>query len=395
MKFAKSWIAVAGLVAGSTVAAPKDLAPARGASASVATPFQVDVFAKGQDGINTYRIPSILVSRKGTVLAFCEGRKSSAGDTGEICLVLRRSFDGGSTWQPLQVVWDDGANTCGNPTAVVDRDTGTIWMAMTHNLGRSTEKQIESGSSEGTRTVWIAKSDDDGATWSKPIEITRDVKKPSWTWYGTGEGVGIQTRSGRLVIPGEAREAGTQRSLSLVFFSDDHGTSWRLGGTVGDTFGESQVVELADGSLMLNMRNHDVRVAKVGGSAKSERGVALSHDGGLTWSEPYYDPALVEPRCQASILRYSRAPEQGRNLLLFSNPASSKERVRMTVRVSYDEGKTWPHGKIIHAGPSSYSCLTVLPGGLIGCLYERGERRSSEKITFARFSLAWLTDGQD
>jgi sialidase-1 len=353
---------------------------------------QVDVFLSGKEGYHTFRIPSVIVSPKGTVLAFCEGRKNSASDTGDIDLVLKRSFDQGATWRPLQVVWDDGPNTCGNPTAVVDRHTGTVWLLLTHNPGGDTEKEIVAGTSKGTRTVWVTRSDDDGATWSRPVEITKDVKKPNWTWYGTGQGVGIQTRSGRLVLPGEAREAQTRKSLSLVFASDDHGKTWKLGGTVGDSFGESQVVELADGTLLLNMRNHDVRQPS---QAKTERGVALSKDGGWTWSKARHDPALIEPRCQASILRYTRQPEHSRNRLLFSNPASAERRIQMTVRLSYDEGQTWPAARLLYEGPSSYSCLTVLPDRRIGCLYERGERRISEKITFARFSLEWLTGGKD
>src|SRR5262249_53960976 len=158
------------------------------------------------DGYHTYRIPSLIVSPKGTVLAFCEGRKNSGSDAGDIDLVLKRSTDGGKTWQPMQVVWDDGPNTCGNPCPVVDRQPGTIWLAMTHNLGSDTEKQIIERTAKGTRTVWITKSADDGATWSKPIEITAAVKKPDWTWFATGPGVAIQTAKGRLVIPCDARE---------------------------------------------------------------------------------------------------------------------------------------------------------------------------------------------
>src|SRR5262245_58292726 len=164
-------------------------------------PTQSAVFVSGQAGFHTYRIPSLLVSAKGTLLAFCEGRKTGRADTGDIDLVLRRSCDGGKTWQPTQIVWDDGDNTCGNPCPVVERSTGTIWLLMTHNLGRDTEAQILERKSVGSRTVWVCKSTDDGATWSRPSEITRDVKKPDWTWYATGPGVGIQTRGGRLVIP--------------------------------------------------------------------------------------------------------------------------------------------------------------------------------------------------
>ncbi len=366
----------------------KELAQEMGSAGPIPGPVRTDVFVSGQEGYPTYRIPSVVVSTKRTLLAFCEGRKSGGSDAGDIDLVLKRSSDGGATWGPLQVVWNDGPNTCGNPTAVVDRDTGTIWLAMTHNLGKDTESQIQAGTSQGTRTAWITKSDDDGITWAKPVEITKDVKKPGWTWFGTGEGVGIQTRDGRLVIPGEAREGGTRKSLSLVFASEDHGKSWKLGGTVGDTFGESQVVELADGTLMLNMRNHDVRVTKEGGGARAERGVALSRDGGRTWSPAFHDPALIEPHCQGSILRLTREPSR----ILFSNPASREKRVRMTVRLSADEGKTWPVARVVHEKASGYSCLTVLPDLSIGCLFECGEQRTSEKLSFARFTLEWLAE---
>lgn len=363
---------------------------ASGAAQDGDGPVHSEVFVSGKEGYHTYRIPSVIVSRKGTVLAFCEGRKDGSGDAGDIDLVLRRSFDGGATWQPMQVVWDDGRNTCGNPTAVVDRDTGTVWLLLTHNLGEDTQKQIVQRTSKGTRTVWVAKSEDDGATWSKPVEITKDVKKPEWTWYGTGEGVGIQTRTGRLVIPGESREGA--RSFSLVFTSDDHGRTWQPGGAVGDIFGESQVVELSDGTLMINMRAHLEDDLK---GLKRNRGVATSKDGGLTWSTAVQDPVLVDPLCQGSLLRYTRRPEQAKDRLLFSNPASREKRVRMTVRLSYDEGRTWPVEKVLHEGPASYSCLTVLPDFTIGCLYERGERRISEKVSFARLSLGWLTGGKD
>src|SRR5262245_20964667 len=145
-----------------------------------------DVFIAGADGYHTYRIPSLIVTTKGTVLAFCEGRKRGRGDAGDIDLLLKRSSDGGQTWSDSQVVWDDGDNTCGNPCPVVDRDTGTIWLLLTQNLGVDTEAQIIDQTSRGTRTCWISRSSDDGQTWAKPIEITRDVKRPDWTWYATG-----------------------------------------------------------------------------------------------------------------------------------------------------------------------------------------------------------------
>jgi len=146
--------------------------------AAAAEPVQAAVFTSGQEGYHTFRIPSVIVAPKGSVLAFCEGRKAGRGDAGDIDLVLKRSGDGGKTWGPLQVVWDDADNTCGNPCPVVDARTGTIWLLLTHNLGSDTEAKIINGTSKGSRTVWVTKSTDDGATWTKPIEITKDVKKP-------------------------------------------------------------------------------------------------------------------------------------------------------------------------------------------------------------------------
>lgn len=338
---------------------------------------QTPVFTAGQDGYHTYRIPSLITTKNGVVLAFCEGRKNSRSDAGEIHLLLRRSRDGGKTWAKTQIVWQDGPNTCGNPCPVVDQSTGTIWLLLTHNLGSDTEAMILSGKSKGSRTVWVAKSDDDGASWSKPVEITAAVKKADWTWYATGPGVGIQTKNGRLVIPCDYYVRGTKAQFSHVIFSDDHGKSWKLGGLVGPKCNECQVAELSDGSLLLNMRSY---------RGNHRRLTALSKDGGLTFSEPVEDQALLEPVCQASLMSYPGKPRW----LLFSNPASAK-RENLTVRLSTDDGKTWSAGCSLHQGPAAYSCLTALPDGAIACLYESGSKSAYETITFARFSMSWLT----
>lgn len=343
---------------------------------------ETDVFVAGQDGYHTFRIPSIIVTPKGTLLAFCEGRKRGTSDTGNIDLILKRSFDLGRTWQPTQMVWDDSTNTCGNACPVVDRTTGTVWLPMTHNLGQDREAQIVGGTSKGTRTVWITKSADDGASWAKPVEITKSVKPTNWTWYATGPGIGIQLKSGRLVVPCDNKVAGTAARQSHVIYSDDHGATWKLGGMVGPNCNESQVVELADGALLLNMRSY---------LANNRRMISTSRDGGLTWSSPVEDAALIEPVCQASILRFDLEDAAKRPLLLFSNPASTK-REKMTVRLSYDQGKTWPVARQLHAGLAAYSCLTVLPDKSIGCLYERGEKSAYERISLAVFSVEWLSN---
>jgi len=346
---------------------------------------QVDVFVSGTGGYHTYRIPAVIVTTKDTVLAFCEGRKSSRSDTGDIDLMLRRSSDGGKTWSKPQVVWDDKGNTCGNPCPVVDRKTGTIWLLLTWNRGDDHESLIKKGTSKDTRRVYVCRSVDDGATWSRPVEITKTTKHPDWRWYATGPGVGIQLqrgpRKGRMVIPCDHSCEKTGFG-SHAIFSDDGGKTWKRGKAILPDVNECQVVELVDGRLMMNMRNYKRSHSRM-------RGIATSRDGGATWSKVDYDSALPEPICQASFLRYSMAGKGGgKNMLLFSNPASKTSRSRMTVRASFDEGKTWPVAKLIYSGSAAYSCLTVLPDQSVGLLYERD---GYKRISFARIPIEWLT----
>ncbi|HNY28814.1 MAG TPA: sialidase family protein [Candidatus Sumerlaeota bacterium] len=351
--------------------------------ASAAEPRQMDLFRAGEGGYHTYRIPSLIETQQGALLAFCEGRKGSSSDAGDIDLLLRRSNDGGATWSPVQTVWDDGPNTCGNPCPVVDRETGTVWLLLTWNAGPQREDQIQPGFGEDSRRVFVTRSSDDGATWDKPVEITRAVKRPDWTWYATGPGNGIQLRGGRLVIPCDhkVRVEGTERDHSHVLYSDDHGKNWQVGGIAWEKTNESAVAELKDGTLLLNMRNNH---------GKSRRSVAKSADGGLTWSPVAFDDALVEPVCEASLVttrRWNEADDE----LLFSNPADT-QRVRLTVRLSRDGGRTWPMSRSLHEGPAAYSSLCPLGGGEAGILYERGDKTPYERITFARFGLDWLEE---
>jgi sialidase-1 len=351
------------------------------ARAAVAPADQIDVFVSGAEGYHTYRIPSVIRAKNGALLAFCEGRKASGSDTGNIDLVLRRSTDGGRTWGAMQILWDDADNTCGNPCPVLDESTGTLWLLLTHNLGTDRERDIAARTAKGTRTVWVASSTDHGVTWTKPSEITAATKLPEWTWYATGPGVGIQVKSGphagRLVIPCDHNydDPVTKQHLSgsHTIYSDDRGRTWKLGGIIRPKMNECQVVELNDGrgTLLMNMRSN---------MGRNVRAHALSNDGGRTWSAPFDATDLVEPVCQASIVRH----ESG--VLLFSNPAA-KTRVNLLVRASADEGKTWRDLAALYAGPSAYSNLVSLSATEAGCLYERGTQRAYEKITFARFEV--------
>lgn len=349
----------------------------------LAGPRLTDVYVSGEAGYHTFRIPSVIATRTGTLLAFAEARRIGASDAGDIDLVVKRSRDGGQSWSGLQVVGDNGPNTFGNPCPVLDRTTGTLWLLSTHNRGTDREKDILAGTSQASRTVWAMNSVDDGVTWSVPVEITASVKRPDWTWYATGPGVGIQTSGGRLVIPANHAEAGSGVHRSHLFYSDDGGRRWSLGASADAGTNESQVVELSDGRLMLNMRNHPPR-------PENFRMVAISRDHGRTLSPALADRALVEPPAQASLLRLTSAKTGNRGRLLFANPASTA-RERLTVRLSEDDGATWPVARVVHEGPAAYSSLVALPDASIGLLFERGDRSPYERITFARFTLDWVT----
>jgi sialidase-1 len=346
-----------------------------------------DVFRAGSDGYHTYRIPAMVVTTNGKVLAFCEGRKNGRGDSGKIDLLLKRSENQGRTWSSQQIVWADGENCCGNPAPVVDSATGFVWLLTTWNLGTDRERDIERGTGHDTRRVFVTHSEDQGRSWTKPVEITSSVKKPEWGWYATGPINGIQLihgpHKGRLVIPAnhsETNQAGQPVSRSHVFFSDDHGKTWQLGGVEDEKTNESTIAELSDGALMQNMRTY---------SGKNQRAVAISRDYGASWSAAKWDEALIEPVCQGSLLCFDQSKEGARPRLLFSNPASLK-REKLTVRESKDDGATWVFSKVIWAGPAAYSCLTVMPDKSIGCLFECGEKNSYERISLATFPLSWL-----
>jgi sialidase-1 len=328
----------------------------------------------------------LLVPGKGTVLAVADGRKGGASDTGNIDLRMRRSTDGGRTWDPVVTVWDDGPNTCGNPCPVVDRETGTIWMLMTWNRGDDHEPHIIAQTSRDTRRVFVSRSTDDGLTWAVPREITADVKLPGWTWYATGPGAGIQLERGphrgRMVIACDHIEAGTGHYRSHVVYSDDHGATWKLGGsTPGHQVNECEVAELSDGRLLLNMRNYDRN--------QRTRQQAVSVDGGRTWTGQSHVPELADPICQASLRRLSWAGDGRQSVLLFANPASTR-RERMTLRASLDEGVTWPLSRLVDARPSAYSSLGILKDGRIGLLYEVGEKGPYERIVFRGLPPAWI-----
>ena len=364
---------------------------------------QVDLYTSGQEGYHTYRIPAMVVTNTGSVLAFCEGRKESDNDDGNIHILVKRSTDGGQHWSAAACVHKEEVGsekvTIGNPCPVVDANTGVVWLAFTRN----------------NRTAYVTRSDDDGVSWRTPTEITKAVKPTGWNRYWTGPGHGAQlergSRKGRLVVPSyHTEKQGPAKSMrSHMVYSDDHGATWQIGGSTALSPGmreskthwgniwmgcECMAVEAVDGRLYLAVRNQDIRTGR--------RAYSWSDDGGETWSPLHLDQSLPDPTCQASIIRYSDEDNGERNMILFSNPGGISDadvrqaaRTRMTIRLSYDECRSWPVSRLIHAGPAAYSDLAVLREGTILCLYEGGETHPYERLRLALLDIEWLTGGTD
>jgi flavin-dependent dehydrogenase len=380
---------------------------------------KIDVFEAKTGGYMLYRIPGIVVTAKGTVLAYCEARKSASGDWGTIDILLRRSTDGGRTWGEPHRLADVPGPKQKNPVALKQKLATND--EVTYNnctLFADRAGPVHALFCLEYARCFYLRSDDDGRTWSKPVEITKAFEafrsEFDWKVLATGPAHGIQLRSGRLVVPvwlstGTGGHA-HRPSVTATIYSDDSGSTWHRGDIAVPSTpewidpNEAVVVELADGRVMLNVRSW---------SKQHRRLVTTSPDGATGWKKPKFDDALLEPICMASIVRHSLAGEAGgRNRILFANPhwleradgkaqpGFGRDRKNVSVKLSYDEGQTWPVSKSLEAGFSGYSDLAVLPDGTILCFYERGSidgknNFATGRLTVARFNLAWLTDGAD
>ena len=319
-----------------------------------------------------YRIPALAVSKKGTLLAFAEARRDDASDHGNIDTVVKRSEDGGKTWSEEIIAADDGDNTMGNPCPVVDQDTGRIWLHLCWNAHKPPNGGYKPGFGKDSRRAFVTYSDDDGKTWAPVKEITKDVKKENFSWYATGPAAGIQLRrgkhKGRLIIPAthdaHAPKTGKMQH-GYVVYSDDHGKTWQAGAPTEGGFNETTAVELDNGDVMLNSRLHGPAT-----SSKNHRGVAISRDGGNTFYRQYFDKTLIEPRCQGALTRVRWAKDGKPGVIAFSNPAYPW-RTHVMVRYSYDDGKSWPAGRMIYPHTSAYSAVTTLPDGRVAVMLEK------------------------
>lgn len=358
-----------------------------------------DVFPANTNGNARYRIPGIVVTQKGTVLAYSEARRNSSSDWGEIEIHLRRSTDGGKTWAAAKHIAHHGARlernphqkkvggkkeqTVNNPVAIVDHDTGAIEFLYCINYAR----------------CYAMRSTDDGLTWSTPVDVTATFesfrKHYDWKVIATGPGHGIQLKSGRLVVPiwlAYGKEGDHAPSAAATIYSDDHGKTWLAGemavpneGEFGNP-NETMLAELSNGSVILVTRNVSKPNRKI---------ITLSPNGATGWSKPLFHEQLWEPICMSSIVAHPVKP----GTLIYSSPHTLKldkdaketpaghgKRENLSIQLSHDDGKTWPASKTLDAGPSAYSDLAMLPDGTVLCLWE-----TKNDIQCARFNLEWIT----
>ncbi|MCL5999007.1 MAG: glycoside hydrolase [Chloroflexi bacterium] len=363
------------------------------------------IYTANTDSYHLYRIPGLLVTPRGVVLATAEARRGRGGDWDANDVVMRRSLDGGITWEPSRLVIGQqqyGEGPISNFVMIGDRHDAAVHALYCHNYAR----------------VFYMRSDCDGTSFSASVDITATVeafrRHYPWRVIATGPDHGLQLRNGRLIVPlwmsdGTGTEFGPGKlghrpSVVSLIYSDDHGQTWRCGDIVVRNEqrrnpSETIAVELADGRVLFNIRSE---------AGEHQRLISISPDGVSNWSTPQFDDALLEPVCMASIIRYNWPGPNRRSRVLFANPdtlertfanwAPSCDRKRLAVKLSYDECRTWPVSKILEPGSAGYSDLAVLPDGTILCFYESGTlagTRDERGLTLARFDLAWMTDGRD
>ncbi|MDF1862527.1 MAG: sulfatase-like hydrolase/transferase [Verrucomicrobiales bacterium] len=347
---------------------------------------------QGQDGVNSTRIPGLATTNAGTLIAVYDNRNRARGDLpGDIDVGMNRSTDGGQSWEPMTVIMDMGDDPkwsydgIGDPAVLVDRKTGTIWVAATWSHGERSWFGSGPGlEPEETGQLMLVKSDDDGLTWSKPINITKQVKDPKWRFVLQGPGKGITMRDGTLVFPaqfrGENDEPVNGKPFSTLIYSRDQGKTWKIGTGVKIDTTEAQLVELGDGSIMINCRDNR------GGS----RSIYTTTDLGTTWNEHASNRgALPEPVCMASLIRVES--EKHGPLLFFSNPPQRSGRNHMTIKMSHDEGTTWPEKwhTLVDERSTAYSCMTAVGKDKIGLVYE-----APGELYFVRYTIEELLQAE-
>lgn len=338
-------------------------------SATLST--SVDLFHQGDEGVNTYRIPALIETRKGTLLAVADARHDSARDLpAKISLVMRTSRDRGNTWSRSVTIRQVPEGGVGDASLLLDRRTGRVWCFHSYGPPGIGFGTAQPGARTGPTTFQFHAmfTDNDGATWSEPRDLTPQIKELSWQAMFATSGTHVQTSTGRYLVPMVVRDAqGIVSSRNA--YTDDAGKTWSIGAAIGPGTDESKCVELPGRVILQNMRNGPTRA------------IALSNDGGVTFGPVTHNSALIDPACNAGITRYAH---KHRDLLLFTNAASTK-RENLTIKVSADQGKTWTAGRTLHRGPAAYSTVLGLRDGSVAVMYECGETSPYTRIRFVRF----------
>ena len=356
------------------------------------------IHKQGQFGCHTFRIPAMVATNKGTLLAVYDMRYNSRRDLqGHMDIGLSRSTDGGETWARPVPIMDmkkfgglpEDQNGCSDPNILVDRKTGEILVSAVWTHGKpGTHQWVGKGSEPGhsihkSSQFMMVRSKDDGLTWSEPENWTKRLKDPKWCLFAPAPGNGINLMDGTLVMPTQGRDT-TGLPFSNFMWSKDHGKSWTLSSPARDNTTECSVAELKDGSLMLNIRDNRNRKDK---SKTNGRAVSVTDDMGKTWKVHSSDHgALPEPVCMASLISHDL--KDGRRVLFFSNPNSKYKREKMTVRMSLDQGKTWPKSILLDQKGGAYSSLAMVDDRTLGILYESSVADMVfQKIKLSEFGL--------
>ena len=342
--------------------------------------FRTTLFKQGDNGVFAFRIPTIIALSSGRVLAFCEARRDSLGDSGRIDIVMRAGDS--ASFGPMKTVVEGGGDTVGNPCPVQDPATGRLFLMYNANDANRPEPTILRG--EGPRTVHLIHSDDEGETWSAPRDITGDVKRPDWTWYAVGPCHGVALPNGRLVFGCNHavldRAAGRSGPyVSHIVYSDDHGETWHIGPEMAPGTNECALAAFSDGGVLINMR-----YIPFGGAENPHcRAQAYSADGGNSFSETALRREMTDPVCQGSVLTVKTARGED----VFLSNAASERRENLSVRRSSDRGETWTLERVIEKGPSAYSDMARLKDGRIALLCEAGRENPYERIDLHVFGI--------
>ncbi len=340
------------------------------------------LFARGEAGYNCFRIPALLETPSGDLLAFAEGRQNSCQDNGDVDLVLKRSTDKGLTWSPLEVIWEDGGNTCSYPTPIIDQQSGRIILLGIGQLGIDHFQDIYAGKAEGTRRVYVMYSEDEGKSWSAAKEITSNVKEKNWTYYGLGYTGAIQLKQeqykDRILIPAYHGEVGSTTNFVHTIYSDDFGDTWQIGKTIrpgGNN--EAELIELPNGDIQINMRN-DLPHEKY-------RRIATSADGGVNFEKLHFDDELDGSICLANLIAVEH---DGKAIThYYCSPDNLWGRENLTLRTSENLGENWERSKVLFRGPSAYSDIIIKPNKELFALIECGDVDPYQGIQFIRTQL--------